>query len=170
MVVGDDAAAHVHLHTDDAPGALAALAALGTIVRRKVDDMSAQHVRFRAKGSGATAPLALGTSRGAGFDAIFESMGAHVADLGEVVKPPAGDIAAAADATGAPEVLVLPNHKNVRLAAGQAASLASCRLTVVPSASLVEGLAAALAFMPPGRPPPMWTPWPRRWPPSRRWK
>ncbi|MCC6388302.1 MAG: DAK2 domain-containing protein [Dehalococcoidia bacterium] len=147
VVVGDDAAAHVHLHTDDAPGALAALAALGTIVRRKVDDMSAQHVRFRAKGAGATAPLALlALSRGAGFDAIFESMGAHVADLGEVVKPPAGDIAAAADATGAPEVLVLPNHKNVRLAAGQAASLASCRLTVVPSASLVEGLAAALAF------------------------
>ncbi|MFN8508712.1 MAG: DAK2 domain-containing protein [Dehalococcoidia bacterium] len=147
VVVGDEAAAHVHLHTDDAPGALAALGALGTIVRRKVDDMSAQHVRFRAEGSGATAPLALlALSRGEGFDAIFESMGAHVADLGEVVKPPAGEIAAAADATGAAEVLVLPNHKNVRLAAEQAASLAACRLTVVPSASLVEGLAAALAF------------------------
>jgi len=147
VVVGDDAAAHVHLHTDDAAAALAALGALGVVVKRKVDDMSAQHVRFRAQGSGATAPRALlALSRGAGFDAIFESMGAHVADLGEVVKPPAGEIAAAAEATGAPEVLVLPNHKNVRLAAEQAASLAACKLTVVPSASLVEGVAAALAF------------------------
>ncbi len=147
VVVGDAAAVHVHLHADDAEAALATLGTFGAIVRRKVDDMSAQHVRYRAGGSGATASIALlALSRGEGFDAIFASMGAHVADLGEVVKPPAGEIAAAADATGAPAVIVLPNHKNVRLAAEQAAEFTSCRLTVVPSASLVQGIAAALAF------------------------
>ncbi|MGI8926046.1 MAG: DAK2 domain-containing protein [Tepidiformaceae bacterium] len=147
VVVGDEAAARVHLHTADPEAVLAAAAELGRVLRVKVDDMTRQHHRWQESGSGATARVALlALSRGPGFDAIFRSLGAAVTDLGEVVKPPAGDIAAAADALGAPDVIVLPNHRNVVRAAEQAAALSGSTLHVVPSRSLVEGIAAALAF------------------------
>jgi uncharacterized protein len=64
------------------------------------------------------------------------------------VKPPAGDIAGAADALGIPDVIVLANHKNVVLAARQAATLARCTLHVVPTETLPQGVAAAIAFDP----------------------
>ncbi|MBI5949187.1 MAG: DAK2 domain-containing protein [Chloroflexi bacterium] len=147
VIVGDEAALRVHVHTADPERLLAGVAAFGHVTRVKAQDMTAQNARWRATGSGASERVAvLALSRGEGFDAIFESLGAHVTDLGEVVKPPAGEIAAAIDALGAPDVIVLPNHKNVVLAAGQAASLARSTVHVVPTASLVEGIAAVLAF------------------------
>lgn len=149
VVVGDETLARVHVHSDDAEALLAAARAFGRVSRVKVDDMSAQHGRFKAAGSGASAPLAvLALSRGEGFDAIFEGLGAHVVDLGGVVKPAAGDIAAGADALATPDVIVLPNHKNVILAARQAARLTRCTLTVVETESLPQGVAAAVAFDP----------------------
>lgn len=147
VVVGSDEAVRVHLHTDDAQAALAAAAAFGRLSREKVEDMNAQHVRFRASGSGATPELALlALSRGDGIDRLFADMGAAVADLGDVVKPPAGEIAAAADRLGARNVIVLPNHANVVLAARQAAGLTRCALHVVETRTLPQGIAAAFAF------------------------
>ncbi|MCK9517940.1 MAG: DAK2 domain-containing protein [Dehalococcoidia bacterium] len=147
VVVGGPGALRIHLHTDDADAVLAAARRFGALSRVKVDDMSEQHLRFRATGTGASAPLALlALSRGAGLDAMFESLGAAVADLGSIVKPPAGDIAAAADRLGVADVIVLPNHKDVILAAEQAATLARCTLHVLPAKTLPQGLAAAVAF------------------------
>jgi dihydroxyacetone kinase-like predicted kinase len=147
VVVGDEAAMRVHLHCDDPEAVFEAAAALGTVSRAKADDMGAQHGRFRASGSGASERVALlALSTGAGFDAIFESLGAHVLHLGDIVKPAAGDIAAAANALGVPDVIVLPNHKNVVLAARQATGLARCTLSVVATESMPQGIAAAVAF------------------------
>ncbi|WP_322795399.1 DAK2 domain-containing protein, partial [Tepidiforma sp.] len=149
VVVGDAQAARVHAHTGD-PERLAQQAAkLGTVSRLKVDDMTAQHARFRAGGSGATARTGLlAISRGAGFDAVFESLGAAVLDMGDVEKPAAGEIARLADALHTADVIVLPNHRNILLAAEQAAGLTRCTLHVVPTLSLPQGIAAALAFDP----------------------
>ncbi len=109
--------------------------------------MSAQNVRFRDSGSGAGAKIAmLAMSRGAGFDEIFESLGAAVSDLGVVEKPPAGQIAGAADALRTPDVVVLANHKNVVLAAEQAKELSDSTLHIIPTTSLPQGIAAAIAF------------------------
>ena len=147
VVVGDEHALRVHVHTAAPQDLLEGAAAFGKVDRAKIDDMSAQHVRWQETGSGAGARIAvLALSRGAGFDAIFESLGASVTDLGEVVKPPAGDIAAAADALGVPDVIVLPNHRNVVLSARQAALLTRCTLHVVPTETLPQGVAAALSF------------------------
>jgi dihydroxyacetone kinase-like predicted kinase len=87
-------------------------------------------------------------SRGPGFDAVFQSLGATVMDLGDIVKPPVGEITRAADAMGLPDVFVLPNHKNVVLAAEQARSLCRCTLHLVSTTSLPQGVAAAMAFSP----------------------
>ncbi len=147
VVVGDEEALRVHAHTADPERLLAGAAAFGHVTRAKAQDMTAQNARWQATGSGAGERVAvLALSRGEGFDAIFESLGAHVTDLGEVIKPPAGQIAAAIDALGTADVIVLPNHKNVVLAAGQAASLTRSTVHIVPTTSLVEGIAAVLAF------------------------
>lgn len=147
VVVGDESLVRVHAHSLEPQRLLDAAQRLGTISRVKVEDMAAQHLRYRATGTGAGARMALlALSRGAGFDAVFESLGAAVADLGLLEKPPAGEIADAADALQVPDVIVLPNHKNVLLAARQAAELTRCTLHVVPTTSLPQGVAAALAF------------------------
>lgn len=149
VVVGDEALARVHVHTLDPERFLAAAGELGELRRVKVEDMSAQHARFTREGSGAGAKVAiLAMSRGAGFDAVFEGLGAAVSDLGVVEKPSAGQIAAAADALLAPDVIVLPNHKNVVLAAEQARAISRATLHIAPAATLVQGIAAAMAFDP----------------------
>ncbi|GIW12961.1 MAG: kinase [Tepidiforma sp.] len=152
VVVGDAQLARVHVHTEEPEALLRAAGELGTPGRVKVDDMGAQRAQFERAGSGATASVGLlALSRGDGFDRVFESLGARVLDLGTREKPAAGEIAAAAEATGAPDVVVLPNHKNVLLAAEQAAQLARCTLHIVPTTTLPQGVAAALMFDPAGR-------------------
>jgi hypothetical protein len=146
VVVGDEAAVHVHAHTDHPDEFIAKAGAHGRVLRVKVDDMRAQNVQFAESGSGAgMLSAALAMSPGPGFDAIFASLGVRVARL-DIVKPAAGDIAAAADALQSPDVIVLPNHRNVLMAARQAAGLTRCTLTVVPSKTLPQGIAAALKF------------------------
>ncbi len=149
VVVGDGSLLRVHVHTAHPHGLLDSAERLGRLSRVKIEDMSAQNARYREHGSGAgvkTGLLAL--SRGAGFDAIFEGLGAQVSDLGVVEKPAAGHIAGAADALGVPDVVVLANHKNVLLAAEQARSLSRATLHIVPTTTLPQGVAAAMAFNP----------------------
>ncbi|MCC7364320.1 MAG: DAK2 domain-containing protein [Dehalococcoidia bacterium] len=149
VVVGDEQAVRVHLHADDGEAVLRGAEELGRVSRAKLEDMSVQHLRFRASGSGAGARLGvLALSRGEGFDRLFESLGAAVGDLGDVVKPPAGEIAQAAEELGKADVIVLPNHSNVVLAARQAVDLARCTVHLVETRTLPQGLAAALAFDP----------------------
>ncbi|MCL4230884.1 MAG: DAK2 domain-containing protein [Dehalococcoidia bacterium] len=147
VVVGDERFVRVHVHTGDPHGMLERAVTFGRVVRPKIEDMGAQRARWERTGTGAGARTGLlALSRGRGFDEIFRSLGASVTDLGEVVKPPAGEIAAAADAMGVPDVIVLPNHRNVVLAAHQAAGLTRCTLHVVETATLPQGIAAAIAF------------------------
>lgn len=145
VVVGDSRAARVHLHSDEPEGVIERAAQFGTVQRPKVDDMTAQNIRFQEGGSGATAKLAvLALSRGAGLNRVFVGLGAAITDLGEVVKPPAGEIARAADALGKADVILLPNHKNIVPAAEQAAGLARCTVHVLGTENLLQGIAAAV--------------------------
>lgn len=147
VVVGDDELVHVHVHSLEPEKLIAAAEAFGRVSRVKVEDMAKQHARFRETDSGVGAKVAmLAMSRGEGFDAIFESLGAVVSDLGVIEKPPAGQIADAADGLRVTDVVVLANHRNVVLAARQAKELAQCTIHVVPTTSLPQGIAAALAF------------------------
>ena len=147
VIVGDEQALRVHVHTNEPERLLEDAGAFGELTRPKFEDMSAQHVRFRAEGSGAGLKVGLlALSSSDGFDEVFESLGASVSRLEQIVKPAAGDIARAADALGPADVIVLPNHKNAIPAAEQAVELARCNLHVAPSISLAQGAAAAIAF------------------------
>ena len=147
IVVGDSSVLRVHVHTAEPDELLSEASNFGRLSRVKVDNMDAQRERFGAGGSGASAKVAvLALSPGAGFDVLFENMGAHTLRLEPVAKPSAGDLARAADALRGPDALLLPNHGNVVLAARQAVELASCTLRVVATESLPQGIAAAFAF------------------------
>jgi DAK2 domain fusion protein YloV len=149
VVVGDETLVRVHAHSENPDALLQSAGKLGRLARVKVEDMSAQNERFAASGSGAGAKAGLlALSRGAGFDGIFRGLGAAVTDLGAVEKPPAGEIAEAADALRIADTIVLANHPNVILAAEQARALARATLHVVPTRTLPQGIAAAMAFDP----------------------
>lgn len=150
VVVGDAEALHVHVHVDDPEGAMAPCESLGRLSRVKAEDMTAQHHRFRQTGRGGTARLVLlAFSPSPGFDEVFRSLGAVPVRLDPLAKPAVRDIVEAAEALQQPDVVVLPNHKNVVMAARQAAEVARrATLHVVPSENLPQGVAAAIAFDP----------------------
>jgi dihydroxyacetone kinase-like predicted kinase len=92
------------------------------------------------------ASAVIAVAAGDGNRRIFESGGAIVVDGGETMNPPTSALVAAIEGAPAPEVVVLPNNKNVIMAAEQAADHSSKLVRVVPTTSLQAGLAALVAF------------------------
>jgi DAK2 domain fusion protein YloV len=165
LVVGESDAVHVHVHVEDPGPAISAGAALGSLRSVKVDDMQAQHDEWRSPGNGVSAGGQAGSTasdevpavglvvvaRGEGVVAAFRELGAtRVIEGGPTGKASAGELLEAIAASGSDHVIVLPNDKDVLLAAEQAANNASVTVTVVPSRSFVAGLAAVLAYQPDG--------------------
>ncbi|MEJ7790703.1 MAG: DAK2 domain-containing protein [Gaiellaceae bacterium] len=156
LVVGDDRALKVHLHTD-APGAALGLAtAVGTIEGVEIANMHKQteEREERLLGVVPDPELTLETGvvavvPGAGNRRLFESYGAaRVIEGGQTMNPSTSDILAAIEATPATEVLVLPNNPNVILSAQQAVGLATKPARVIPSRSVQAGLAAMVRYLP----------------------
>jgi DAK2 domain fusion protein YloV len=153
LVVGDRTALKVHVHTDDPGRALTLGVSRGTIGGVEIANMHEQthqreerllHVVPRGQQPAAVVAVA----SGAGNRALFESAGAQVVDGGETMNPSTADLVAAIEGAAAPEVVVLPNNKNVIMAAEQAADHSSKLVRVVPTTSLQAGLAALIAFDP----------------------
>jgi uncharacterized protein len=151
LVVGDDAAIKVHVHTHEPAAIISYASGIGTLSRLKVDDMSAQHHRLHGEGQrpeGARKQLAVvAVASGEGFRRILESLGVDaVVAGGQSVNPSTQDLLAAVEAAPATDVLLLPNNRNVILAAEQVPPLSAKRVRVVPSLSLPQGISALLAF------------------------
>ena len=148
LVVGDESALKVHVHTDDPGAALSAATAIGAIDEIEIADMHAQTAAREARLSAAEAArLALATglvvvSQGEGNRAIFANEHATVVEGGQTTNPTVGEIVDAIEATPAPAVIVLPNNSNVLLAAQEAAQLSEKDVRVVPSRSIQAGIAA----------------------------
>ena len=154
LVVGDEHALKVHVHTDDPGAALAIGTRAGRIENVEIADMHRQ-TEARERRLLAAVPDApnetdaVAVVAGEGNRRLFESLGAAgIVDGGQTMNPPAADLVAAIEATGAAEVILLPNNANVVLAAEQAAGLASKPVLVVPTTSMQAGLAALVAFDP----------------------
>jgi DAK2 domain fusion protein YloV len=154
LVVGDEHALKVHVHTDDPGAALAIGTRAGRIENVEIADMHRQ-TEARERRLLAAVPDApnvtdaVAVVAGEGNRRLFESLGAaQIVDGGQSMNPSAAELVAAIEATGATEVIVLPNNANVVLAAEQAAGLASKPVLVVPTTSMQAGLAALVAFDP----------------------
>jgi hypothetical protein len=88
---------------------------------------------------------------GTGIGRVFASLGAAaLVEGGQTMNPSTQEILAAVENLPTEKVIILPNNKNIVLAAQQAAELTARKLTVVPSVSVPQGIAALLAFDPNG--------------------
>jgi DAK2 domain fusion protein YloV len=160
LVVGDESALKVHVHTDDPGAALSLGIAVGVVEGVEIANMHAQTAEREERllegtaASGETAATGVvAVCPGRGNRRLFESLGAaNVIEGGQTMNPSTEEIVAAIDATPATEVIVLPNNSNVVLTAEQAASHAQRPVRVVPSTSVQAGLAAMGRFVPTNTP------------------
>ncbi|MEX2459087.1 MAG: DAK2 domain-containing protein [Actinomycetota bacterium] len=159
VVVGGGGLFNVHVHTNDTEAALAAGRAAGTPRDARVEDLREQVGERCQAGQARAVQVAeqrvglVAVAEGAGLAELFASLGAVVVAGGPGHNPSVEEIVAAVDATGLPDVVVLPNHRNVVPAAERAAAASDGRaVRVIPTRSIPAGLAAAAAFNPLGEP------------------
>jgi fatty acid kinase len=151
FVVGDATALKVHVHTDDPGRALSLGTGRGAVAGVEIANMHEQ-MREREERllhpvrSAPQATAAIAVAAGDGNRRLFESLGARFVDGGRTMNPSTADILAAVEADPAPEAVILPNNKNVLMAAEHAAEHSAKPVQVVPTVSLQAGLAAMVAF------------------------
>jgi DAK2 domain fusion protein YloV len=155
LVVGDQTALKVHVHTDDPGAALSLGVAQGTIAGVEIANMHEQTAQREARLLQAVAEpherpasSVVAVAVGAANRQAFESLGARVIDGGTTMNPSTADLVAAIEAADGFEVLVLPNNGNVIMGAEQAVANAAHPARIVPTRTLQAGFAAVVAFDP----------------------
>ena len=155
MVVGDETALKVHVHTDEPGSALSLGTAAGTIEGVEIANMHEQQEQrerrlslvpsTRAK-SGVVAVVA-----GEGNRRLFETLAEPIGTIrvvagGQTSNPSTAELLAAVEELEADEAIILPNNSNVLLAAEHAAEQADRPAELVPTESIPAGLAALVAY------------------------
>ena len=174
VVVDDEEIIKVHVHTEQPGDALTKALEFGALLTVKVENMKEQHRkaaeqneanraafeenRAGAKEAASAPEIAeptedigfVSVAAGDGLKALFSDLGcAQVVSGGQTMNPSTADIVAAVLATPAKHVFVLPNNKNIIMAAEQAIPLVTDReITVIPTRTIPQGLSAMLAFDP----------------------
>lgn len=151
ICIGDLNLIKVHVHTNDPGVAISSALKLGEVDKVKIENMLEQ---FRAlKNSQKPEELKpigmVSICAGSGLTAIFKDLNVdYVIEGGQTMNPSAEDIAAAADKVPAETVFVLPNNKNIILAAELAKDLSRRNIVVVPTVSVAQGITAAINMNP----------------------
>jgi DAK2 domain fusion protein YloV len=155
VVVGDETALKVHVHTDDPGSALSLGTAAGTIEGVEIANMHEQQVQRERRLSLVPATRAktgvVAVVAGEGNRRLFETLAEPVGTIrvvtgGQTANPSTAELVAALEELDAEEAIVLPNNSNVRLAAEHAAEQAKLPVEVVPTDSIPAGLAALVAY------------------------
>lgn len=154
LVVGDAGAFKVHVHTNDPASVLAHVTALGEVAEVHINNMRRQTAerdeKLRSEQQEAGPPKPLGfvaVAAGDGLGAILRSLGADaIVSGGQTMNPSTADLAAAVASVNAEKVIILPNNKNIIMAANAAVSVTDRPVAVVPTRSVPEGFAALLAW------------------------
>lgn len=154
ICIGDLSLVKVHVHSNEPNKALEYALELGELYNLKIENMLEQNRELKKKALVQEITKEIGmvaVAPGDGIANIFKDLGVDQNIVGgQTMNPSAEDIAAACDKVPATNVIVFPNNKNIVLAAEQANDLTSKNLIVVPTRSVPEGIAAALAFNPDG--------------------
>ncbi|HDP69902.1 MAG TPA: DAK2 domain-containing protein [Actinobacteria bacterium] len=148
LVVGSETLTHVHIHTNE-PGKVLEMATdRGSISEIKINNMqneSEQKVRQLAQDIGGIGLVAV--ANGAGIKKILVSLGVQgIVNGGQTMNPSASDILKIVEDTGASKTIILPNNKNIILAAQRVRELTDKEVGVVPTKSIPETFAALLAY------------------------
>ena len=149
LVVGAAGAVKAHVHTDEPGRALGLATAVGEVEEIDIKNMhvqTADRTQRLERQVGVTGAVAV--CLGEGNRRLFESLGAVCVEGGETMNPSTADIASAVGSLGETQIVVLPNSKNVVLAAENAAQAVDKEVRVVPTDTLQAGLSALVAFDP----------------------
>ena len=159
LVIADDEVVKVHVHTEHPGMVLSYGQKFGSLIKVKVDNMRLQHETILEKDeeeereeeiskneiSGDYGIIAIAS--GEGVAEIFKNLGAtYVLSGGQTMNPSTQDIVDAISKTKKDKVIILPNNKNIFLAADQAAEVCDVDAVVVPSKTIAQGMAAMLGF------------------------
>lgn len=157
VLVGDTDIIKIHVHTNHPGSVLEKCLKVGTLSNLKIENMKEQHssiinfVEEKAKIN--TPQKEIGfvvVSMGEGLSGTFKSLGADmVIEGGQSMNPSTDDILLAIEKVNAKSVIVLPNNKNIILAAQQAEKLCKDKkVIVIPSKSIPQGISALIQFLP----------------------
>lgn len=158
VVVDDDSIIKVHVHTEHPGKALEEGILYGSLINLKIENMKEQH-----KGAAAKAEMQkkqklapaepvkdfgfVSVTSGAGLEDLFKDLGVDVIVRGDqTMNPSTEDILEAINATPARNIFVLPNNKNIIMAAEQAVKLTDRNVIVLQTRTIPQGITAMLAF------------------------
>ncbi|MCI8543888.1 DAK2 domain-containing protein [Acetatifactor aquisgranensis] len=166
VCVADDDIVKVHVHTNDPGLAIQKALKYGALSNMKIDNMRLEHQEklFKeaessrketqaAESRADTPPKDYGfiaVSVGDGINEIFKSLGVdYIIEGGQTMNPSTADILDAVDKVNAKTIFILPNNKNIILAANQAAELSAEKdLLVIPTKTIPQGITAIINFVP----------------------
>jgi DAK2 domain fusion protein YloV len=153
LVVGEPELVKVHVHTDDPTRVITLAGGYGKLLKLNVGDMSTQHRRIlegEGQASGAPHPNGVGlvaVVAGRGLVEIFRGLGVDaIVEGGQTMNPSTQDMLTAIESVPYDEVILLPNNKNVILAAKQVLGLTKKRVHVIETHSVPQGVAAVVSF------------------------
>ena len=150
IVVGDDSAARIHIHTLDPGSVIEYATGLGTIHQVSIRNMDEQHQDFleMQKDKGLAMDTAIvAVVSGEGLSDVFTSLGVTViVPGGQTMNPSTKDLLQAVEQAASDKVIILPNNKNIVATANQVQSLTEKKIEVVPTTTIPQGVAALLAF------------------------
>lgn len=153
VVVSDDEIVRVHVHTEYPGNAMTYAQTFGSLINIDIENMREQHSQILSqKKQEKKEKFALITvAMGSGIKELFESLGVSVViEGGQTMNPSTKDITDAIEQVHAENIFILPNNKNIVMAAEQAAELAGDHVEVIPTTTIPQGITACLYFFPEG--------------------
>lgn len=164
VCVADDEIVKIHVHTNDPGLAIQKALTFGQLSRMKIDNMREEHqeklIRDAEKLAQEEANKKkeeprkemgfIAVSIGEGLNEIFRELGAdYIIEGGQTMNPSTEDMLAAIDAVNAEHIFILPNNKNIIMAANQAQSLTKDKdIIVIPTKTVPQGITAIINYMP----------------------
>lgn len=168
VCVADDDVVKIHVHTNDPGLAIQKALTYGQLSRIKIDNMREEHQEklirdaekvaaqqaqeaAASKKSAPRKPVGfIAVSIGDGMNDIFRELGVdYIIEGGQTMNPSTDDMLTAIDEVNADHIFILPNNKNIILAANQAQSLTKDKdIIVIPTKTVPQGITAVISFMP----------------------
>jgi len=160
VVVADDDIVKVHVHTNDPGFAIQRALKYGQLSNLKIDNMRLEHeeklFKMNEKLEAAEEPMMekkdtafIAVSIGDGMNEIFKGLGVdYIIEGGQTMNPSTEDMLTAIEKVNADNIIILPNNKNIILAANQAQSLVEDKnIFVVPTKTVPQGITAVINYM-----------------------
>jgi len=150
IVIGDDSAVRVHIHTLDPGDVMHHIISLGTLHQINIRNMDEQYQDFlqmQRERMPAVDIAIVAVVSGESLSNVFTSLGATaIVPGGQTMNPSTKDLLQAVESVASEKVIILPNNKNIVLTANQVQSLTTKKIEVVPAKTIPQGVAALLAF------------------------